>query len=88
MTLSPFCQIWQCYDVPQQHLFITPDNHIAVENGPGHCVDIRAESTSDDSGPYPITKFAQTYQCTAGNTNQVSDHHFPSVAARSALGTS
>jgi hypothetical protein len=65
-------QIWQCYDgLLQENLWITEDNRIAVANGPGQCADVRAESTPDVSGPYPVTKTLQSWSCTAGNTNQI-----------------
>ncbi|GHJ84556.1 hypothetical protein NliqN6_0958 [Naganishia liquefaciens] len=86
LTETPFCidfgtnlgsngqyaKIWQCYEgLAAQSLYITDDNHIAVENGPGQCLDVQAESSSDTSGPYPITKRLQTWDCTFGNTNQI-----------------
>ncbi|KAI5448933.1 hypothetical protein NCC49_005756 [Naganishia albida] len=66
--------IWQAYDVPQQQLYITDDNHIAVENGPGFCVDVRAESgpQPDYARPYGSQKSVQTWTCAGGNTNQAS----------------
>lgn len=71
----PSCRaakIWQCYEgLAAQRLYITDDNHIAVENGPGQCLDVQAESSSDTSGPYPIIKRLQTWDCTFGNGNQV-----------------
>ena len=65
-------KIWQCYQgLAAQSLYITDDNHIAVENGPGQCLDVQAESSPDTSGPYPISKRLQTWDCTFGNANQV-----------------
>ncbi|KAI5448927.1 hypothetical protein NCC49_005750, partial [Naganishia albida] len=65
--------IWQAYDVPQQQLYITDDNHIAVENGPGSCADVRAESGPQGSHarPYGSLKDLQSWTCTYGNTNQI-----------------
>lgn len=67
-------KIWQAYDVPQQQLYITDDLHIAVEGGPGQCVDVRAESgpLPDYARPYGSQKSVQTWDCSFGNTNQVS----------------
>jgi hypothetical protein len=66
--------IWQAYDVPQQQLYITDDAHIAVENGPGQCADVRAESGPQPSyaRPYGSLKDVQSWTCTFANTNQVS----------------
>lgn len=66
--------IWQAYDVPQQQLYITDDDHIAVENGPGNCVDVRAESgpQPDYARPFGSLKDVQIWSCSGGNTNQVS----------------
>ena len=66
-------KIWQSYDIPAQRLYITDDNHIAVENGPGQCVDVQAESSPEPSRPYGLRKRVQTWQCSGGNPNQVSD---------------
>lgn len=71
-------KIWQRYEgLPQQQLYITEDNHIAVANGPGNCADVQAESnTRPPRGglPYGTFKDVQSYQCTYLNTNQVSTH--------------
>ena len=66
--------IWQAYEgLPAQQLFITDDKHIAVENGPGQCVDVRAESGPQPAiaRPYGSLKDVQSWQCTSGNNNQV-----------------
>lgn len=68
-------KIWQCYDgLPAQQLYITDDNHIAVENGPGQCVDVQAESGPQPAyaRPYGEEKRLQTWDCSSGNPNQVS----------------
>lgn len=36
-------------DATGQRLYTTDDDHIAMENGPGQCMDVQAES-----GPLPI----------------------------------
>ncbi|KAJ9107986.1 hypothetical protein QFC20_003671 [Naganishia adeliensis] len=66
--------IWQAYEgLPAQQLYITDDNHIAVENGPGQCVDVRAESGPQPSyaRAYGSEKSVQAWDCTFGNTNQI-----------------
>jgi hypothetical protein len=66
--------IWQAQDVAAQRLYITEDKHIAVENGPGQCVDVRAESgpQPDYARPYGSQKDVQTWECSGGSSNQVS----------------
>jgi hypothetical protein len=65
--------IWQAYDVPQQQLYITDDQHIAVVGG-NQCADVKAESgpQPDYARPYGSLKDLQSWQCTQYNTNQVS----------------
>jgi hypothetical protein len=74
-------KIWQRYEgLPQQQLYITDDNHIAVANGPGNCADVQEESnTRPPRGglPYGTYKDVQSYQCFFGNTNQVSIDGLP-----------
>jgi hypothetical protein len=66
-------KIWQCYDgLPAQSLYVTNDNHIAVENG-AQCVDVRAESSPVPTRPYGLRKEVQSWQCSGGNPNQVRD---------------
>jgi hypothetical protein len=68
--------IWQAYEgLPQQQLYITDDNHIAVEGG-NQCADVKAESgpQPDYARPYGSLKDVQSYQCFFGNTNQVSSN--------------
>lgn len=50
---------------PGQRLFITDDNHIALQNGPGQCADVRDGKVVDDVGEL------QSWRCAADNTNQV-----------------
>jgi hypothetical protein len=65
-------KIWQCYDgLAAQQLWITGDNHIAVE-GDNQCADVRAESQPRQSQPYGSLKDLQSWQCSGGNPNQVS----------------
>lgn len=76
-------KIWQRYEgLPAQQLYITDDNHIAVENGPGQCADVQQESLpvpARGGVPYGSYKDLQSYQCTFANTNQVSP---PSILCR------
>jgi hypothetical protein len=73
-------KIWQQYQgLPAQSLYITDDNHIAVENGPGQCADVQEESQSRPARgglPFGTYKDLQSYQCTFANTNQVSAWSF------------
>jgi hypothetical protein len=46
---------------PDQRLIITDDNHVALQNGPGQCADVR-----NAEGPL------QSWGCASDNTNQVS----------------
>ena len=46
---------------PGQRLYITDDAHVALQNGPGKCVDVTNAARS-----------LQSWQCGSGNTNQVS----------------
>ncbi|KAJ9107978.1 hypothetical protein QFC20_003663 [Naganishia adeliensis] len=67
-------KIWQAQrGLPAQQLYITDDNHIAVENGPGQCVDVRAESgpQPDYARPYGSQKDVQTWECFGGSSNQI-----------------
>lgn len=65
-------KIWQCYtNLPAQQLWITGDNHIAVE-GDNQCADVRAESGPKQGTPYGSLKDVQSWQCAGGNPNQVS----------------
>ncbi|KAJ9092485.1 hypothetical protein QFC20_005949 [Naganishia adeliensis] len=50
---------------PGQRLFITDDNHIALQNGPGQCADVRDGKVVDDVGEL------QSWRCAADNTNQI-----------------
>lgn len=62
-----------CVDnAPGQNLFITDDLHIAVENGPGQCLDVQAESGIQPIRPYGAVKSVQSWSCVFGNENQVS----------------
>lgn len=64
-------KIWQCYDgLPAQQLYITGDNHIAVE-GDNQCADVKAESQASQAKPYGSLKDVQSWQCSGGNPNQV-----------------
>lgn len=73
-------KIWQCYDgLPQQQLYITDDAHIAVENGPGQCADVRAESGPEPVKPYGVQKQVQSWECSFGNPNQVGTRSFVRV---------
>lgn len=68
-------KIWQRYEgLAAQQLYITDDAHVAVENGPGFCVDVRAESGAQPAyaRPYGSQKDVQTWDCFAGSPNQVS----------------
>jgi hypothetical protein len=49
-------------NAPGQKLYITDDLHIAVENGPGQCLDIQSDSGIQNVKPYGILKSAQSYQ--------------------------
>lgn len=63
-----------CVDnAPGQNLYITDDLHIAVENGPGQCLDVQAESGLQPIKPYGAVKSVQSYDCVFGNENQVGD---------------
>lgn len=68
-------KIWQRYEgLAAQQLYITDDNHIAVENGPGRCADVQQESQTQPARgglPYGSFKDLQSWECTYGNTNQV-----------------
>lgn len=60
-SANEFSKVWQCYDgLPAQKLWITGDNHIAVE-GDNQCADVK-----DNAGPL------QSWQCIGENTNQAS----------------
>lgn len=48
---------------PGQRLFITDDNHVALQNGPGQCADV---TDGGDSAQL------QSWRCDADNINQVS----------------
>ncbi|KAJ9107966.1 hypothetical protein QFC20_003651 [Naganishia adeliensis] len=64
-------KIWQCYDgLAAQQLYITGDNHIAVE-GDNQCADVRAESQATQAKPYGSHKDLQSWQCSGGNPNQI-----------------
>ncbi|KAJ9107967.1 hypothetical protein QFC20_003652 [Naganishia adeliensis] len=64
-------KIWQCYDgLPAQQLYITGDNHIAVE-GDNQCADVKAESQASQAKPYGSLKDVQSWQCSGGNPNQI-----------------
>ena len=65
-------RISPCVDnAPGQNLYITDDLHIAVENGPGQCLDVQAESGLQPIKPYGAVKSVQSYDCSFGNENQV-----------------
>jgi hypothetical protein len=49
-------------NAPGQKLYITDDFHIAVENGPGQCMDVQAESGIQPIRPYGILKSVQSWQ--------------------------
>ncbi|GHJ84565.1 hypothetical protein NliqN6_0967 [Naganishia liquefaciens] len=72
----------QCVDnAPGQNLYITDDLHIAVENGPGQCLDVQAESGLQPIRPYGVVKSVQSWSCSSGNDNQIfifSDESTPS----------
>lgn len=59
-------------NAPGQNLYITDDRHIAVENGPGQCMDVQAESGIQPVRPYGILKSIQSWECSFGNENQAS----------------
>lgn len=58
-------KIWQKYeDLPAQQLFVTEDNHIAVENGPGQCANVQQESVTRPARgglPYGTYKDLQSW---------------------------
>jgi hypothetical protein len=61
-----------CNDnAPGQNLYITDDFHIAVENGPGQCMDVVADSGIQNVKPYGILKSVSAWDCFGGNENQV-----------------
>lgn len=71
-----------CVDnAPGQNLYITDDLHIAVENGPGQCLDVQAESGTRPTAPYGSVKDVQSYECSFGNENQVSPSQIVSSSA-------
>jgi hypothetical protein len=49
-------------NAPGQKLYITDDLHIAVENGPGQCMDVQAESGIQPIAPYGILKSVQSWE--------------------------
>jgi hypothetical protein len=49
-------------NAPGQKLSITDDLHIAVENGPGQCMDVRAESVELPVKPYGLLKEVQSWE--------------------------
>lgn len=51
---------------PGQRLFITADNHIALEGARGQCADVKDGAVVDGMGKL------QTWRCSAENINQVS----------------
>lgn len=65
-------KVWTCYEgLPAQALWITGDNHIAVE-GDNQCLDVKAESQASKGAFYESLKDVQSWQCVGGNDNQVS----------------
>ena len=54
-----------------QALWITGDNHIAVE-GDNQCLDVRDDSQPSQGPFYGSLKDVQSWQCFGGNTNQAS----------------
>jgi hypothetical protein len=51
---------------PGQKLFITTDDHIALEKGPGQCADVRNGEVKDGLGEL------QSWRCAKNNSNQAS----------------
>ncbi|KAJ9092700.1 hypothetical protein QFC20_007301 [Naganishia adeliensis] len=61
---------------PGQRLFITEDNHIALENGPGQCADVKDGDVADGVGKL------QSWRCASDNVNQIFFGKLPSVIAK------
>ncbi|KAJ9107973.1 hypothetical protein QFC20_003658 [Naganishia adeliensis] len=59
-------------DATGQRLYTTDDDHIAMENGPGQCMDVQAESGPLPIRLYGVLKSIQNWACALGNPNQVS----------------
>lgn len=58
-------KIWTCYSgLPQQNWWYTADNHLAIANGPGICMDLT-------NGQLSSGNQLQVWACDGPNQNQV-----------------